>query len=394
MKSENAETQKRRNAETLRAEANVVACGAVAEEGTHDFVLVPDGYTKNLNGVEWNVDDEAWRMINSAFRAGGTALPIDVTHESEKDGILPKDKLGAVGWVEDLRYEKGRGIIGTVTWNEEGKLRIRSGRFRYLSPVMFYQKDGAKRATELISVGLVNRPAIPRMERMAAEATHKDKLAAGQRKDVSMMGELTTIAEKLGLAADATVENILSKIGEMMKKGEEAGAASATVNSARTALGLKPDAGESEIVVAINSHKQNATASDAAKNELAALKDRIVTMEAQKLIDAAMAANKINPKETEDVAICTQLAKEKPERFTALMSERRAKVEPGRTTPPEGGATGGDKSREGIIVNSAKKFRENDSLGAFTTCNAYVSMKLQEAGQARLSEDEAKKIAA
>jgi len=361
MKSQNVETSKRQNlalsregAETIRVQANVVLCGTISEQGTSDVLLVPDGYTKNANGVDWNIDDEAGRLIVAAFQAQGVALPIDLVHESHKEDINPKDLLGAVGWVENLHYEKGRGIIGKVSWNEEGKRRIRGGQFRYLSPVLHIQDDQNRRAVELLTVGLVNRPAIPHMERMAAEKT--DKLAAGQRKDVSMMGDLTSIQEKLGLAADATVENIVSKIGELLTKVE---ATQNIVNAASKALALSTPAGESEIVVAINSHKQNATAADATKNELAALKDRLVSMEAQKLIDAALAANKINPNAKEDLAICTQLAKDKPERFLAWMAERKPFVEPGRTTPPEGGMKTGSGRDKELIANAVKAHNGN-----------------------------------
>lgn len=418
MKTENAETPTRRNAEMdcRMANAEPLAMSAGLERIFADSVvcreatgapmarvrLSPPNTVKSKNG-NYVLDKESWALIEAEFRSHGAKPPIDLEHESEMENLPPKDMIGALGWIEELEFNEREGLIAQVKWNEEGRSRILADRVRYISPV-FNLRRSDRKAVRLKSAGLTILPAIEGMERVAAKETNEvDKLAAGQRKDVNMMGEMSTIAGKLGLAADATVEDIMQKIGTLMMKGEgtansegkagpEMSAALLVANAARTALGLKPDAGESEVILAVNSLKQGKESLTAMQGKLTAIETELADRKVDDLL-ALHGKGKINHADATDLKVCRDVARRDPEEFKKWMASRTVIVQEGRTTPPEGGATGGEKSRETIIVNSAKNFKADPSLHKLTTCKDFVSLALQDAGQARLSDEEAKKIA-
>jgi len=327
-----------------------VICADPKGEALSVVQISPGGRVRSKSG-EFLVDRPAFERIYKAFMEHGVDLPIDVEHESLRNDVLPIDTRGAVGWIRDLKFEEAEGISAKVEWTEEGRTLIRSGKFRYLSPAFTVDKNDRTRVTGLHSGALVLHPAIPGMR----------KLAAGQRtltKEKQTM-ELQTELQKLVGGPTDTAEMLVNKVGELKKKAAAAEAAGTALGAVRKNLGLKEDAGENEIVVAINSHKMNATSADATKTELAALKDKIVSIEAQKLIDGAIAGHKINPRAAEDLAVCTQLAKEKPEVFAKLMAERKPLVEPGRTNPPEGGSRTTAGKEEELIANAVKEHKGN-----------------------------------
>jgi len=375
---------------------------------TIDVLIAPDGTVKSTSG-DFTFDEESWAAIDKAFSEHATMLVIDYEHQTlGGDYASPDGTSPAAGWVKvkGLRYEKGKGLVAAVAWTERARNLIRAGEYQYVSPVLIVRKADGK-AIGLHSVGLTNRPAIVGMERIAAKDTNQglrdegtkgqdDKLAAGQRKDRAM-NELLLIGKDLGLAeADCKVETITNKIGELKKRAEippETAKAVLVANAARKELGLKPEAGESEIILAVNTLKQAKDGLSAMQGELATIKNKLADREVDDLI-AVHGKGKINPNDLVDVKVCRDVARRDPEEFKKWMAARSVNCPEGRTTPPEGGAAGGDKSRETIIANSAKKFRDDASLHKLTTCKDFVSLALQDAGQDRLSVDEAKKIAA
>ncbi len=340
----------------IKVQANVVACGAIPDDGIVEVLLVPDGRTRNANGVEWIIDDEAWRLIESAFRNHGVAVPIDVAHESLKqDKVAPKELLGAVGWVEELLYEKGRGIIGKVAWNDEGKNRIRSGRFRYLSPTLHIREDDMM-AVELHSVGLVNKPAIPHMERMAAEESVSEKKE-------KRMDELKLIRNALGAAETDPVETLVSKIGETKKKAD---AAAGTLKAVCNELGLSESAGAEAISAKLKVMKEATANSDKSATRLAEVEKQLTDIRVGKLhamLEEKVRVNAINAKDPSYEAL-KKLAVSDPENFTVIVNGLKPIVEPGRTAPPEGAAKkGGEAKEREMIANAVKDHKGNYADG-------------------------------
>jgi len=334
--------------------ANIVACSAIPEDGIVEELLIPDGQTKNRNGVEWVMDEESWSLIDKLFKANGVAIPIDIKHEEHKN-INPKDVLGAVGWVESMRYEKGRGVLGKIRWNEEGKKRIRGDQFRYLSPVIGIRED--KRVAGLVSVGLVTAPAIPHMERVASMES------VGPIVEETCMEELKLIRNALGAGDSEPVDALVKKIAEGKTKLD---AATAVANAAKTALALKDDASASEVGVAINSLRQAGDGAKAIADRLKLVENQLAERTAADLVAPYIAANKINPNAKEDLAMCNELARTNPERFKKLMDERQPYVQPGRTQPPAGSTTANSAEKDEELIANRMKDRKCDYATALS----------------------------
>lgn len=330
--------------------ANVVQCSAVPENGMVEELLLPDGYTKNRNGIDWIMDEAAWSLMEKYFQQNGVAVPIDVKHEENKEDLPPKDVLGAVGWVESIRYQKGRGVIGQIKWNEEGRKRISEDRFRFLSPVIGIRED--KRVAGLLSVGLVTSPAIPHMERVASMES------VGPLNTEVSMDELKLIRNALGAGDSEPVDALVKKIAGQKTSLD---AATAVANSATKALGLKEDASASEVGVAINTLKQAGDGAKALTDRLRLVENQLAERAAKDLVAPYIAANKINPNATEDVAMCEELARTNPDRFKKLMDERQPYVQPGRTQAPAGMAanSAGAGKEDELIENAVKEHKGN-----------------------------------
>jgi len=340
----------------------MVVCTPKEGDGLIRVMLAPWGLVRSLMG-DFTVDEESARLISEAFAKEGRDLPIDFEHATMGGRYgTPSGAAPAAGWITTVSATPGVGIFGLVKWNNQARDMIRNDEYRWLSPVLVVRKSDAK-AVALHSAALTNKPAIQdSMQKLAAKDVNME-LAAGQRPltQEKAMNELLLIGKDLGLAeADCKVETIVNKIGELKERAKpapETAKAVLVANAARKALGLKDDADASAVEVAINSHKQAKDAAGTQATELATLKEKFAEREADDLMRPYITANKINPNATEDVRVCRNLAKSDPETFKKLMAERPALVEPGRTTPPAGGAKTGSSKEEELIANAVKEHK-------------------------------------
>jgi len=168
------------------------------------------------------------------------------------------------------------------------------------------------------------------------------------------MDEMKLIRNALGAGDSEPVDALVKKIAEQKTAATEA---QAVANAARTALGLKADAGASEVGVCINTLKQAGDAAKADAERLKAVENKLAERDAKDLVAPFIAANKINPNATEDLAMCTELARTNPERFKKLMNERQPYVQPGRTQPPPAGAATGSVKEDELIANAMKEHK-------------------------------------
>lgn len=124
------------------------------EGGLPEWVeLIPAGRVVGRDGRAWNNTQP--QGILDAFVAQGMDLPVDLEHSTELKA--PKgEPAPAAGWIKDLENRNGS-IWGRVEWNPLGRDLVGSKQYRYLSPVILYQKDSGLIAG-LTSVALTNRP--------------------------------------------------------------------------------------------------------------------------------------------------------------------------------------------------------------------------------------------
>ena len=229
-----------------------VASGSDAGGGLVKIMLTPWGEVKSRN-LDFIVDDESAAAIVAAFDAGGRDIPIDFEHTTVGGNFAtPSGAAPAAGWITKLVVERGVGIFGLVKWNAAASAMIQADEYRWLSPVVVYRKKDRK-AVEIQSAALTNKPALVDIERVAAkdagDREGNDTMdtkelraallaagvqladdaddgavlaacevfveAAGKKPDAP---SLEPIASKLGLTKDATVEVIAAKVDGLLKE--------------------------------------------------------------------------------------------------------------------------------------------------------------------------------
>ncbi len=181
-------------------------------------------------------------VIDASF-AGADRLPIDQDHATDlaAPNGLPAP---ARGWIVEMQSRED-GVWGRVEWTSEGAALVADRAYRGISPVITHTKG--KRITAILRASLVNRPNLKGLTALNAA------LNATEETPVDMMPK---IAEALGLKADATADDIIAAIGEMMKKKPEADVAPPAAMQAATSAITSLQAQVADLTVALNARQQ------------------------------------------------------------------------------------------------------------------------------------------
>lgn len=157
--------------------------------------LIPAGQVVGRDGRSWqNASPE---LILAAFVAGNADLPVDVEHSTELKAPNG-DEAPAVGWIKELQNRDGS-VWGRIDWTDRGSSMVGGKAYRYLSPVIVYQKESGL-IVGLSSVGLTNRPNL-----------HLPALNQQQQQQEDNM-DLKQLLAALGLPETATFAEALNKI--------------------------------------------------------------------------------------------------------------------------------------------------------------------------------------
>ena len=198
-------------------------CATATEstEGLRRVVLCPAGLVESLNG-KFLMDREAGQEIVAAFERHSTPLVIDYEHQSMFGKFSsPDGRAPAAGWVYKVWFAPKTGLLGSVKWNKRAVSYIRDGEYKFLSPVLLIRRADS-RPVEISSLALTNRPAIPKMEILAASVD----LIALASDDKSPLGLLRRIAGVLKLTnvkrTQDVLEAALAKL-EALLGGEDEG---------------------------------------------------------------------------------------------------------------------------------------------------------------------------
>lgn len=227
--------------------------------------LLPAGrIVQGRDGRSW-VNDQPDGIL-AYFAADGKDIPVDWEHSSEIKA--PEgEPAPAAGWVSDMEAREGGAVWGRVEWTPRGEESVKNREYRYLSPVIIYEKV-AGRIKGISSVGLTNRPNL-----------HLNALNSAQQKEEKQMDKELLAA--LGLPEDATLEQAKNAIAKL--KGDLATAA----NKAETPS-LEKFVPRSDYDAAVT---RAANAEQKMKDREAAELEKAVNAE----IAAALKAGKITP---------------------------------------------------------------------------------------------------
>lgn len=200
--------------------------------------LIPAGEFSAPRGAlagsgPWFLDAAAAKPIIKRAAARSTDIVIDYEHQTllaEENG----KPAPASGWIDHASLEwRDDGLYGRVNWTAAAKAAIDADEYRYLSPVFPYDpKTGT--VLDVLHVGLTNNPAIDTaIPALAAARMGSGTYDPTHEEDTVDREELIKL---LGLAEDATDEQITAAINALKAKAEGAEQAVAAAKA-----GAKPD---------------------------------------------------------------------------------------------------------------------------------------------------------
>jgi len=165
--------------------------------------LCPFGEWPN-GGTAQKCDEAAFHnLVDSWRRAGAREVICDFEHRFE-DPSLTSD-TSAAAWISNLAVDGERGLVGDLKLTDAGAAAISSRRLRFLSPVWELDPDG--RPARLRSVALTNKPNIP-----VACVLNRAPQPVNQPVEETKENQMDRLKELLGLAADASDENVVAAV--------------------------------------------------------------------------------------------------------------------------------------------------------------------------------------
>lgn len=408
--------------------------GADADEATMvDVVIVPDGEVETIKKGTFLCNLEGYNAIRAEFDAKDRQLVVDYEHQTLGGQYArPDGQAPAAGWIHDIRYEEGRGIIAKIEWTAKARQAIKSGEYRYASPVVEIRKDD-RLAVSLHSVAITNNPAIKGFERLAAkgqtimpktkakktkgnvfdrakayaklvcqETTPEEEVAEAEAvvEEVDAVGAaVAALKAAMGLGEDVSPADAIMAAADKIAGGEddadeEAAETAEAVNSLRQTLSLKDDATPKDIVKAVD--KMIVTKVDGARlaeveKELKVLKDARTASAAEAFVQTCIDDGRINPNDEEKKAWALKRATADLEAFTELMEDAPPVWTPGKVVEDDGSAT--KTTREKLIATARKEWNDNPEQRMGASVESWINTVLvTENHLTALSDEETKTL--
>ena len=308
------------------------------------------GQSRTVDGITYLVDDTSVQSVMGLFDRRANDVVIDYEHQTENgSGPAP-----AAGWIKEVEARED-GIWARVEWTAKAREYIANREYRYLSPVIWCQKDSG-RVMAIHNVGLTNNPRITDYPAI----TNKADQADGDED----MNWLEKIRGLLGLGADVSDEAAsaalsktintakatgkkLAKLAGLDDDADLEGAADAVEKLVNTsaaaipaevseALGLGKEANTAKVLGAIQGLTEGKDELVKVQNRLAALETSDLEKRVNSLVERGITEGKITPA---GKAAALDLAKADPDKYEAYINAAPVVV-------PVGKLPGGNKAAE------------------------------------------------
>ncbi|HYB92399.1 MAG TPA: phage protease [Candidatus Binataceae bacterium] len=186
------------------------AAGAGDAEVPDWIELLPAGVFHGRDGRgPFRLDDPETVIAATLALRLEAGIPVDYDHAT--DFAAPAGRPApAAGWITELQA-RGGAIWGRVEWTARAAAAIRVHEYRYVSPVFQFDPASGK-VTRLLRAGLTNNPNLYLTAIAAADTS------AANHEGEMMEEFLGKLRDLLGLAADASNDEILAGVRELAEK--------------------------------------------------------------------------------------------------------------------------------------------------------------------------------
>ncbi|HRP26516.1 phage protease [Thauera sp.] len=210
------------------------ACAVALKSAGNVVQLLPAGEFRAKDGRPHEVDawvlaaDSAATLI--ATSTGKGRFVIDYEHQSLKAGANGQP-APAAGWFKVMEWRDGEGLFATdVEWTDKAAQMIQSGEYRYLSPVLDYDRETGV-ITRLVSAALTNTPALDGMEEVAALSLTTDTRGSSEVREYT--NTATAQIEALVRSSREALEALKQKTDEALKAQSEVSTLRQEIEAAR-----------------------------------------------------------------------------------------------------------------------------------------------------------------
>ena len=203
----------------MKLKTLIAACSMSLSAQSEHFVIIPEGEFRGIDGrpfdaPAWILTPERGHEIVAVLNQQHIDMVIDYEHATLK-AIETGEPAPAAGWLKQngFVYVEGVGICSTqFEWTDKAKNFIASGEYKYISPVLFYNKTGA--VIGLHSVALTNKPNLDQLPEAKLAAAAQDFLSTFQ--DSEMNEELLErLRWMLNLPVSATADDIIAELNKL-----------------------------------------------------------------------------------------------------------------------------------------------------------------------------------
>ena len=235
------------------------------------------------------VDEASLRSMAADFRSRGVDLVIDYEHQS-----LQGERAPAAGWIKDLEA-RGDGLWARVDWTQQARDYLEKKEYRYFSPVLRLDPE-TRKPVALMHLGLTNVPAIMRLPPLVARWGGKAAAPGWERPAKpavrSLAGKMDSIKEK-----GMMVEQLKRLMGLEPEMEDEAvcGKALEAFRDLAAALNLQGEISWAHLKGAVEALKAGASRLLKTEEALQALKVRLSSETADRLVEEALKAGKVSP---------------------------------------------------------------------------------------------------
>jgi hypothetical protein len=193
-------------------------------EPLDEFLLIPFGEVqveRAAAGVSFVFEARHAESAKRWFEQIGRKLAIDYEHQSfDRYNTRPDGLRPAAGWIGRLEIRADGLWACDVTWTDRAKALLRSGEYRYFSPVIYWTDEDYSDVAALGPVALTNDPAMRGVRPLAASRRGPDESPANQEDagetdtDAVLQAEIAALNDEIELLhrqlvaqeADAFVE--------------------------------------------------------------------------------------------------------------------------------------------------------------------------------------------
>ena len=215
----------------------VAACSFALDATSQHLVLIPEGKFRGIDGrpfdaPHWNLTPASGQQIVALLNQRSIDMVMDYEHSTLK-AIESGEPAPAAGWLKPVgfQYIEGVGLCSAdFEWTEKAKGYIEAKEYKYISPVLFYNKAGE--VLGLHSVALTNTPNLDQLPEARLAAAAQEFFAQNlTTQDSEMEDLLKELRWMLNLPLAATAEDISAELGKLSQQIKEKTGVAVAANS-------------------------------------------------------------------------------------------------------------------------------------------------------------------